>query len=75
MKISKKLIFHELIYQKSKKLIIFLIKGLSKWNTKNLISLIGLFYGCSLLTSLSDISNWNTQNVIEIDFLFLNVLH
>ena len=46
------------------------IKGLSKWNTENVKSMVGFFYGCFSLESLPDISEWSTENVIDMSYLF-----
>ena len=43
-----------------------------KWNITNIINLNSLFYGCSLLESLSGISNWNTSNVVDMNNIFYN---
>jgi surface protein len=32
--------------------------------------MIGMFYGCSLLSSLADISKWNTSNVENMKYMF-----
>ena len=45
------------------------ITNISKWNTKNVIDMSDMFYGCSSLLSLPDISKLNTQNVINMNNL------
>ena len=39
------------------------LPNISKWNTKNINSMNGVFFNCSSLLSLPDISKWTTDNV------------
>jgi surface protein len=36
--------------------------------------MIGMFEGCSSLSSLPDISKWNTNNAIHISYMFFKCL-
>ena len=49
---------------KNNKLIIKL-KGIDK-----VTNMMGIFYGCSSLSSLPDISKWNTNKVTNMSFMF-----
>ena len=46
------------------------IKNISEFNTRNVIDMSYMFYGCSLLIFLSDISDWNTKKVINMSNMF-----
>ena len=46
------------------------LPDISKWNTKNIINMNGIFCMCESLKSLPDISNWNTENVKDISEMF-----
>ena len=46
------------------------LPDISKMDTKNIINMSYMFYGCSLLSSLPDISKWNTKNVTDMSFMF-----
>ena len=44
-----------------------ILPNISKWNTKNIISMKELFYGCSSLAILPDLSNWNINKIKYIN--------
>ena len=44
------------------------LPDISKWNTIDVVNMIGLFSGCSNLISLPDISKWKTDNVNDLSF-------
>ena len=46
------------------------LSDISKWNTKNIIDMSYLFFGCLSLISLPDISKWNTNNVTNMKGIF-----
>ena len=46
------------------------ISDISKWNTKNVIDITGIFMGCSSLSFLPDINKWNKTNMINANHLF-----
>ena len=46
------------------------LPDISKWNTNNVNTLIGIFSGCLSLITLPDISKWNTNNVKNMSYLF-----
>ena len=46
------------------------LPDISNLNTKNIIDMSYMFYGCSSLSSLPDFSKWNTQNVTNMSFMF-----
>ena len=48
---------------------------ISKWNTNNVTDMIGVFYGCSSLSSLPDISKWNTNNVTDMSDMFYGIIN
>jgi len=43
---------------------------ISKWKTRNIQDLCGIFQEYSSLRSIPDISRWNTQNVTNMNSLF-----
>ena len=45
------------------------IKGLNKFNTKNVIDISEMFAGCHELEYL-DLSNFDTSNVANMEFMF-----
>ena len=46
-------------------ILIIKLKGIN-----NITNMSYMFYGCSSLTSLSDISKWNTNNVTDMSYIF-----
>jgi surface protein len=42
----------------------------TNWDTRNITSLNGLFYGCSNLIAINGIENWNTSKVTNVWDLF-----
>jgi len=42
------------------------LPDISKWNTSNVIDIIGLFLQCKSLEKLPDISIWNNYNITII---------
>ena len=47
--------------------LIIKLKGIDK-----VTNMMGIFYGCSSLSSLPDISKWNTYNVTDMSYIFHN---
>ena len=43
---------------------------LTKWDTKNVTNMSGMFCGCISLNSLPDISKWDTKNVTNMNDMF-----
>ena len=50
------------------------IPDISKWKTKNVYDIGGIFYECSSLKYVPDISKWNTNNVFIITSVFYQCL-
>ena len=50
------------------------LPDISKWNTKNVTNMKGLFCGCSSLKFLPDISKWNMNNV-QIYLVYFLIVH
>ena len=46
------------------------LKGLEKWNVKNITYMEGLFKNCKSLISIPDISNWNIKKLKSLNNLF-----
>ena len=51
------------------------LPDISKWNTKNIEILGGLFNKCSSLKELPDISKWDISNAKDISLMFLVNAH
>ena len=47
------------------------LKGLSKWNTINVISMSRMFENCKSLINLNDISEWNIISLTDINFIII----
>ena len=47
-----------------------ILPDISKWNTINIITMNGIFYGCSSLKELPDISKWKTNNIHDLSCSF-----
>ena len=46
------------------------LPDISKWNTKKIKYIYGLFYKYENLLSLPDISKWNTSEIVDILSIF-----
>ena len=46
---------------------------ISNWNTFNVISMEGMFSGCSKLTSV-DVSKWDVSNVNDMSWMFFDCI-
>ena len=46
------------------------LPDISKWNTKNVISMEGMFSNCESLKILPDISKWDIKNVNDMRGMF-----
>jgi surface protein len=53
------------IKNKNNNKLIIKLKGIDK-----VTNMMGIFYGCSSLSSLPDISKWNTNNVTYMSYMF-----
>ena len=51
------------------------LPDISKWETKNVISMVSIFEECSSLVSLPDITRWDTQKVIFNHLLLDDCYH
>ena len=47
------------------------IEGIEYLNTENVTDMSGMFWGCSILTTL-DVSHFDTQNVTDMSYMFSN---
>ena len=47
------------------------LSGISKWNTKNVKSMSGMFSGCTSLRSLPDIFYYPLNNLIKVLYRFI----
>ena len=50
-----------------------LLADILKWNTNNVINIVGIFGRCSSLKILPDISKWNIINVKYLGGIFLDI--
>ena len=50
------------------------LPDISKWNTSNVMDMVGMFRDCYSLISLPDISKWNTSNVKNMKYMFSGCL-
>ena len=49
------------------------LPDISKWDTKNVNNMSGMFYHCIALKSLPDISKWELNKYLEKEEMFFGV--